>query len=160
MPAIEGARFRHVNIIARDWRKLAAFYETVFGCVPAPPPRQIDEPWLAAVSGVPGAALAGVHLRVPGHGAQGPTLEIYQYRQNEPRLASDANREGFAHIAFEVDDLDRAMAAVLAHGGAMHGQRVATELPGVGPLEVVYMVDPEGNIVELQSWGGREEAAG
>jgi len=25
------ARFRHVNVIARDWRSLAAFYTRVFG---------------------------------------------------------------------------------------------------------------------------------
>jgi predicted enzyme related to lactoylglutathione lyase len=29
---IEGARYAHTNLIARDWRKLAAFYIEHFGC--------------------------------------------------------------------------------------------------------------------------------
>ena len=28
-------RFGHVNLVARDWRALAAFYEDVFGCEPS-----------------------------------------------------------------------------------------------------------------------------
>jgi predicted enzyme related to lactoylglutathione lyase len=30
-------RYVHTNLIARDWRKLAAFYQLVFGCLPVPP---------------------------------------------------------------------------------------------------------------------------
>jgi predicted enzyme related to lactoylglutathione lyase len=29
---IEGARYVHTNLIARDWRALAGFYQRVFGC--------------------------------------------------------------------------------------------------------------------------------
>lgn len=31
------ARFAHTNIVSEDWRKLAQFYEQVFGCIPVPP---------------------------------------------------------------------------------------------------------------------------
>jgi predicted enzyme related to lactoylglutathione lyase len=31
------ATFGHVNLVARDWRALAAFYQRVFDCVPVPP---------------------------------------------------------------------------------------------------------------------------
>jgi catechol-2,3-dioxygenase len=33
------ARDVHTNLIARDWRSLARFYEDVFACVPVPPER-------------------------------------------------------------------------------------------------------------------------
>src|SRR5678815_5648625 len=33
---IRGVRYVHTNLIARDWRALARFYEDVFGCVPVP----------------------------------------------------------------------------------------------------------------------------
>jgi hypothetical protein len=36
---IEGARYGHTNLIARDWRRLATWYERLFGCVPVPPER-------------------------------------------------------------------------------------------------------------------------
>ena len=36
---ISGARFGHTNLIARDWRALAKFYQEHFGCTPVPPER-------------------------------------------------------------------------------------------------------------------------
>jgi len=111
-------KYKHTNIIARDWQALAAFYEKVFGCVPIPPERHLEGAWLDRGTGVPGARFSGVHLRLPGHGENGPTLEIYQYGKNEPKPCPAANREGFAHIAFEVEDVEQATAAVLRHGGA------------------------------------------
>ena len=30
---IEGVRYAHPNLVAHDWRTLAAFYQAVFGCV-------------------------------------------------------------------------------------------------------------------------------
>jgi hypothetical protein len=33
------ARYGHTNLIAREWRGLARFYEEVFGCAPVPPER-------------------------------------------------------------------------------------------------------------------------
>jgi predicted enzyme related to lactoylglutathione lyase len=50
----------------------------------------------------------------------------------------------------------RALAAtrvVLEHGGSHVGEAASTTVPGVGRLTVVYLADPEGNIIELQAWG-------
>ena len=55
-------KLTHVNVIARDWRRLAAFYETVFGCVRVPPERDLAGLWLDAATGIPGARIRGVHL--------------------------------------------------------------------------------------------------
>ena len=60
------ARFGHVNVIARDWRSLATFYTEVFGCTFVPPERDISGPVLERGTGIPGAALTGAHLRLPG----------------------------------------------------------------------------------------------
>ena len=80
---IQGARYVHTNLIARDWRRLAEFYQSVFGCVPVPPERNLSGPQLESGTGVPGAAIAGMHLRLPGGGADGPTLEIFSYARVE-----------------------------------------------------------------------------
>jgi hypothetical protein len=69
--AIE-AKYAHTNIVARDWRVLASFYERVLGCVPVPPERHYTGPALEAGTGAPGAKLDGVHLRLPGLGDAGP----------------------------------------------------------------------------------------
>lgn len=62
------ARFAHINLIARDWQRLARFYEEVFGCVLVPPERDFSGLWLESATGVPGAHIRGAHLRLPGFG--------------------------------------------------------------------------------------------
>ena len=146
------AIYRHTNIVASDWAVLAEFYEAVFGCEPVPPPRDLSGPWLDEGTGEPGAHVSGIHLRLPGHGEGGPTLEIYGYATSEPRPAVAANREGIAHIAFEVDDVAAATRLVLERGGSRVGDVASSEVPGVGFLTFAYVADPEGNIIELQSW--------
>ena len=37
--ALTGVSFGHVNIVARDWKRLLRFYQDVFGCEPGPPRR-------------------------------------------------------------------------------------------------------------------------
>lgn len=145
-------KYKHTNIIARDWRKLARFYQEVLGCVIIPPERDLTGTWLDAGTGVMNAHLMGAHLRLPGHGDDGPTLEIYQYSSNEPRAATAANREGIMHLAFEVDNVESVTSAVLENGGSKVGDIVSSQVEGVGLLTFVYLADPEGNIIELQSW--------
>ena len=143
------AKFAHVNLIARDWRRLAAFYQQVLGCVPVPPERDLSGDWLARGTGVPGARIRGIHLRLPG-GDSGPTLEIFQYDKNVEAPPSPANRVGFGHIAFLVDDVVLARDAVLAAGGSALGTLESPSIAGIGKITVVYVRDPEGNIIELQ----------
>jgi predicted enzyme related to lactoylglutathione lyase len=145
-------RYGHTNLIARDWRRLATFYENLFGCVPVPPERDYRGEDLEAGTGVRGAALHGIHLRLPGHGPEGPTLEIYQYETEEESLPSAANRPGWGHIAFAVDDVTAAQAAVLQAGGARVGEIVTLETADGRRVTWCYVTDPEGNIVELQAW--------
>ena len=146
------ARFVHTNLVAHDWQRLAHFYEQVFGCTPVPPERELKGEWLEAATGVPGAQIEGVHLRLPGYGQAGPTLEIFAYQPQAERLATAVNRPGFAHIAFAVDDVEAAREAVLAAGGSCVGPIVSLPVPGAGTVTFVYATDPEGNAVELQCW--------
>lgn len=147
-------KYKHTNIIARDWRLLARFYQDVFGCILVPPERDLSGEWLDRGTGVKDARFMGAHLRLPGHGDNGPTLEIYQYSHNEPRSSTAANREGIMHLAFEVDDVEQALDEVLKNGGGKVGDIASSEVEGVGLLIFVYCADPEGNIVELQAWKG------
>jgi predicted enzyme related to lactoylglutathione lyase len=146
------ARYGHTNLIARDWRRLAEFYQVVFGCTPASAERDLRGDWLERASGVPHAHIRGIHLRLPGHGDQGPTLEIFSYDAMPATELPQANRPGFGHIAFAVDDVAAGIAAVQKAGGSAVGDLVTTEISGAGILDVVYARDPEGNIVELQRW--------
>lgn len=146
------ARFAHTNIIAQDWKRLVRFYASVFGCTPVPPERDLKGDWLDAATGVPDAQIQGVHLRLPGYGDGGPTLEIFQYNDPEERPDTAINRPGFAHIAFAVDDVEAALDALLEAGGSTVGEVVSLHIPDAGTITFVYAADPEGNIIELQRW--------
>ena len=146
------ARYVHTNLIAKDWKRLAEFYQDVFGCAPVPPERKISGQWLEDSTGVEGAEIEGMHLRLPGHGDEGPTLEIFQYNRLKERQETAANRPGFAHIAFAVEDVSAARAAVIAAGGGTVGDIVSADIAGAGNITFAYVTDPEGNIVELQRW--------
>lgn len=145
-------KFVHTNIIARDWRKLAAFYQQVFGCIPVFPERNLLGEWLDRATGLTNAEIRGIHLRLPGYGDTGPTLEIFQYSDFSEGRKPAINRPGLAHIAFVVGDVQTVCDAVIKAGGGTVGDIVSTEIVGAGKITFVYVTDPEGNIIELQKW--------
>jgi predicted enzyme related to lactoylglutathione lyase len=146
------AKFVHTNLIAENWRALVSFYEETFGCVPVPPERDFQGERLEAGTGIHGARLRGVHLRLPGFGDDGPTLEIFNYNILEGRARSVVNRPGYGHIAFSVTDVASARAAVLQAGGRAVGEIVTLQTATGARVTWCYVTDPEGNIIELQSW--------
>ena len=145
-------RFAHTNLIAKDWRRLAAFYETVFGCMPVPPERDLSGHWLDNATGLKGAQISGIHLRLPGYEDGGPTLELFQYGSMPERPKSRPNTPGFSHVAFAVDDVATTAKAVFDAGGRSVGALTTREIGGVGILTFQYVTDPEGNIIEIQNW--------
>lgn len=147
------AKYVHTNIVATDWRRLADFYQRVFGCVPLMPERHYRGPWIRDVTGIAeDVEIQGIHLRLPGYGPQGPTLEIFEYSVQPKRPPIAANQPGFAHIAFHVSDVEHARQAVLDCCGKDLGTIHKMQVPGAGTIELIYMTDPEGNIIELQHW--------
>ena len=145
------ARYAHTNLIARDWRALAAFYQNVFGCAPVAE-RDLKGEWLDDATSLSGARIRGIHLRLPGYGDEGPTLEVFQYDDQLAPCVTAPNRPGFGHIAFAVDDVSAACAAITAAGGSLVGKIVTVGIPGAGEIVFAYAADPEGNIIEVQQW--------
>ena len=148
------ARYAHTCIVAADWRRLASFYEEVFGCERLLPERDNHGEWVDRLTGLHDVRARGVHLRlpVPGLHGTGPTLEIFQFEPAAERLPVLIHRPGLAHIAFRVDDVKAARDQVLAAGGHDLGEVVTAEIAGAGTATLVYLTDPEGNIVELQQF--------
>jgi len=143
-------RYKHTNLVARDWKRLSDFYKEVFDCKTVLPERDLSGEWLERVTNIKGPHIRGIHLRLPGVGDNGPTLEIFQYDSMPKHPEVDPNTPGFAHIAFEVEDVASVAKKVFSKGGKAIGEFVIQALPGVGRLTVQYVADPEGNIVEIQ----------
>ena len=144
-------RFTHVNLIAKDWRRLAAFYESVFGCKRVLPERDLSGRWLDKATGVDAARITGIYMRLPGAGETGPTLEIFQYDNGPEARKVTPNTPGFAHIAFAVDSVEETANQVLQAGGRPVGELTVRKIARVGLLTMWYVSDPEGNIIELQN---------
>ena len=144
-------RFAHTNIAAKNWKALADFYIEVFQCRVKPPERKLSGLWLDRATGLPNVRLEGVHLILPGCGDDGPTLEIFSYKDMQTCEPCMPNRPGLTHIAFEVDDVDRTLQQALENGAQSMGRVSKMTVDGVCSLKFVYIRDPEGNIVEIQS---------
>jgi predicted enzyme related to lactoylglutathione lyase len=146
------AKYVHTNIVAIDYRMLSNFYIRVFGCYPVPPERDHYGEWVARATGVKNAQIKGMHLRLPGFGDAGPTLEIFQYSPVARDTVKKINKAGFTHMAFSVEDIESALEIVKSEGGGQVGDLVTVEIPNAGKITFVYVTDPEGNIIELQKW--------
>ncbi len=145
-------RFTHTNIAAKNWKALSDFYIKVFQCKVRPPERKLSGSWLDRANGLPNVRLEGIHLILPGCDDDGPTLEIFSYEDMQTFEPCMPNRPGLTHIAFEVDDVDRTLADALQNGAQVLGKVSKLTVNGVCSMKFVYFRDPEGNIVELQSW--------
>jgi predicted enzyme related to lactoylglutathione lyase len=145
-------KYVHTSIVARDWISLSRFYVRALGCKRKPPERNLKGEWLDKATSLKGAHIEGAHLRLPGYRADGPTLEIFQYAREKKSGLATVNKPGYAHIAFAVQNVSRALEKVEKQGGGRVGAVVSTEISGVGSINFVYCRDPEGNIIELQKW--------
>lgn len=141
---------------------LATFYVRALGCRRVPPERDLQGDWLDRATSLRRAHLRGIHLRLPGYGPRGPTLEVFQYDRmakagrrpagRRPAGRGLINRPGIAHTAFAVRDVRQALRRIERLGGGRIGEPVDAEIAGVGHIDFVYAHDPEGNIIELQRW--------
>ncbi|MCJ7625246.1 MAG: VOC family protein [Anaerolineaceae bacterium] len=145
-------KYVHTCMMVENLNLMVAFYQDVFGCVPVPPARDLSGEWLENSTGVADAQVHGQHLRLPGYGDAGPTLEIFQYRPQDESVAKKINRPGFAHIAFAVADVDAMRDRVIQARGTCVGDMVTVNIADAGMIQFIYVRDPEGNIVELQKW--------
>lgn len=105
-----------------------------------------DPAFIAQVVGVAGADIEVAYLQAPGH-----RIELIEYRGPADRGAVESRPcdAGFAHIAFDVDDIDAAVAAVRDAGSEPLGAPIAVNAgPNKGGM-VVYTRDPDGITVEF-----------
>ena len=144
-------RYVHTNIIAKDFRKLIAFYKDVFQCKSIGETRDLRGEWLDKLTGIQNAHIVGEHLCLPGYEDDHPTLEIFSYDSMETATVA-INKCGIAHLAFEVDDVEKTLQLLLQKGGKQIGEVVKAEYEDGRKATFVYATDCEGNIVELQSW--------
>lgn len=142
-------RYDHTNIGVRDVERLSDFYEQAFSCIRLSSTERMSDALMARGMGLQEAEVRAVWMRLPGHGEEGPILELFEYTQSLECPESSANQHGYNHIAFEVADVEATADAVVAAGGTRLGEVVDFESPSDGVVTFVFLRDPEDNIIQL-----------
>lgn len=83
-------------------------------------------------------------LRDPA--GKGATLELTFYRQQKKFLQADYEDRLFDHLAFEVKDMDKTIAAMRAEGVTVTDEPFRLEPNGA---LIAFVEDPDGTLIEL-----------
>jgi catechol 2,3-dioxygenase-like lactoylglutathione lyase family enzyme len=105
-----------------------------------------DPAVVSKITGIEGAEVEIAFLKAPGH-----TLELIEYRKpaEKGRVKAQPCDTGFAHVAFNVDDVPAAVAAARAHGVEPIAAPVTIDQGPNRGRRVVYLRDWDGITIEL-----------
>ena len=134
----------HTSFTVSDLDRTIAFFRDALGFeVTSRAPR--DPAAIRHITGVAGADIEVAYIRGAGH-----SLELIQYLAPADRgqVQSRPCDTGFAHVAYDVDDIDAALAASEPHGVLpINPPWVIDQGPNTG-RRVVYCRDPDGITIE------------
>jgi predicted enzyme related to lactoylglutathione lyase len=134
-------RFIHVNVIVPNWQDAVAFYERAVGALPTGMERNYKGRYIATLTGIPGAAVRGRHVALPGYAAGGPTLEVFTYANSPPVEAATRSDTGIVALDFSAPDLAAARAHLVAAGARVIDESVD---------DVVVVCDANGNRIRVR----------
>jgi len=134
----------HTSFTVSDLDRSITFFSEVLGFeMVNRAPR--DPKLISSITGVPGDDNEVAYIQGPGH-----RLELIQYHGPSERSQVDSRPcdSGFAHVAYDVDDVDAAVAASAPYQVLPIGEvTVIDKGPNAG-RKVVYLRDPDGVTIE------------
>jgi lactoylglutathione lyase len=135
------ATVHHVGLQVSDVARAGAFYEAALGAT-----------WMVMPLAFEGAGAVqamgheGVTLRLAMLGLGDAMLELFEFTGDVvPEWARRPNDNRLPHLAVQVEDTDAALARIEAAGG----KRIWPDVDRFGRARVIYVADPDGNVVEL-----------
>ena len=135
----------HTSFTVANLDRSLAFFRDALGFkVTSKAPR--DPRAIQQITGVDGAEVMIAYVRAPGH-----SIELIQYLGPEDRgIARPRPCDvGFAHVAFDVDDIDAAIKAGEAHGVQPIAVPFVTDAGPNAGSRVAYVRDPDGITFEF-----------
>jgi catechol 2,3-dioxygenase-like lactoylglutathione lyase family enzyme len=135
----------HTSFTVSNLDRTVAFFRDALGFeVVSKAPR--DPKITSQVTGIEGANLVIAYVQGPGH-----RLELIQYLgpENRSMVKPRPCDVGFAHVAYDVDDIDAAVATARAHDvRAIAPPATMDKGPNKG-AKVAYLRDPDGITIEF-----------
>jgi catechol 2,3-dioxygenase-like lactoylglutathione lyase family enzyme len=145
MPGFKVLATNHTSFTVSDLNRSLAFFRDGLGFeVTSVAPR--DPALIQAITGVDGATLNIAYVRGPGH-----SLELIQYDSpaDKGQVIARPCDTGFAHLAYDVDDIDAAIATAADYDVRPVGKvMVIDKGPNAGG-RVCYLRDPDGVTIEF-----------
>jgi catechol 2,3-dioxygenase-like lactoylglutathione lyase family enzyme len=138
-------RTGHTSFTVSDLDRSIAFYRDALDFeVISKAPR--DPKIIEQITGIAGADLMIAYIQSPGH-----QIELIQYLGPKDRgsVRPRPCDVGFAHVAFDVEDIDAAIAAAEAHDVRPLGPTAAIDQGPNKGARVAYLRDPDGICIEF-----------
>lgn len=135
-------RFIHVNVVVPNWAAAVDFYEQGLGACAHGCRRDYKGPYIGTLVGIPGAAVRGRHVALPGYPAGGPTFEVFTYADMPTAAPHGPHDAGIALTEFHSRDV-AALAQRLLQAGA-----VRVPAPDAA---AVLLRDPNGHLLRLRA---------
>jgi len=135
----------HTSFTVSDLKRSLPLWRDVIGLeLISLEPR--DPALIEQVVGVEGAEIMVAYLRGHGH-----TVELIEYRAPAERehLVPRPCDVGFAHMAYDVSDLDATLSAAAEHGVEPINPPASVDKGPNAGLRVVYTRDPDGVTIEF-----------
>jgi glyoxylase I family protein len=136
----------HFSFTISDIEKALHFFRDQLG-LPATPVIEVAKKEVQRIVGMPGALLRISIVKIPG----GSSMELIEYVRPEGKKIDSAScNPGVAHIAFEVDDIERIYHDLSNKGVSFVNPPVwASGNDGTGYWGVSYLKGPDDITVEL-----------
>ena len=136
----------HFSFTVSNIETSLSFFCDLLG-LKASPVMEVSEPHVQQIVGMPGALLRISIVQVPGS----PVIELIQYVRPEGRtIDSTSCNPGAAHIAFQVEDIQKMYRDLTAKGVRFVNPPVwAPGNDGKGKWGVAYLKGPDDITVEL-----------
>lgn len=145
MPGFKVLATNHTSFTVTDLERSLAFFTRALG-FRATETRPRDPDAIQRITGVAGADVLISYVDAPGH-----RIELIQYRGPSERGAVRPRPcdVGFAHVAFDVDDIDAAIAASERHEVRPIAPPCTIDQGPNKGARVAYLRDPDGITVEF-----------
>lgn len=138
----------HMAIRVADLEVATRFYQNVFGAEILTNPFLIEGDFAAAMMEGPDGVMFKLRQMTFASGV----VELFQFL--EPANPTDqihATKSNLLHMGFQVDDVEYVASKVEAEGG-----RLLHEVTSWGNYKLVFVADPDGNVIELADASIRE----
>ena len=147
MGAFKILRTNHTSFTVSDIDRTIAFFRDALGCTVVSSKMPRDQKAIQQITGVSGADIIVAYLMAPG----GHRLELIEYLAPEDRSSVRPRPcdTGSAHVAFDVDDIEAAIAAAKEHAVQPIGPTVNIDKGPNAGGKVVYLRDPDGITIEF-----------